>query len=129
MPSDDIDAHFASLEIGDVDTLKQVIDGKNFLLHCQKDDGYVTKIMTTHGTLREIDDHQTRHIVNGQVKTFRFVEPISRHNLAKYFVDDVNNWQHHPIGLDQRWPTKRWDHCQFAFLLSVAEVNAVNSQA
>ena len=76
----------------------------------------------------EIDDHKTRRVVNGQVKTFRYVEPISRHNLAKHFVDDVNNRRHDPIGLDQGWPTKRWDHRQLAFFLSVAEVNAVNSQ-
>ena len=43
MPGDDIDVHFEALEIGEVDTLKRVIDGKNFLLHCQKDDGYVKK--------------------------------------------------------------------------------------
>ena len=124
-----VDAHFASLEIGNVDTLKQVLDGKNFLLHCQKDDGYVTKIITTHGTLREIDDHHTRRVVNGQVKTFCYVKPISRHNLAKHFVNDVNNRRHDPIGLDQGWPAKRWDHCQFAFFSSAAEANAVNSQA
>ena len=129
VPGDDFDAHFATMEIGNVNTLKQVIEGKSFLVHCQKDDGYVTKIMTTHGTLREIDNHRTRRVVNGEVKSFRYVEPISRHNLAKHFVDDVNNRRHDPIGLDQGWPTKRWDHRQFAFFLSVAEVNAVNSQA
>ena len=89
VPGNDIDAHFASLEIGNVDTLKQVIDSKNFLLHCQKDDGYVTKIMTTHGTLRKIDDHHTRRVVNGQVKTFCYVKTISRNNLAKHFDGDA----------------------------------------
>ncbi len=50
VPGDQIQDHFANLEIGDTNTLKQTIDGKNFFVHCTKDDGYVTKIMSTHGT-------------------------------------------------------------------------------
>ena len=129
VPGDQIDEHFANLSIGDVDTLKQSIDNKNFLVHCTKDDGYVTKIMSTHGTLREITTHGTRRVVNGTVHNFKYVEPLSRHNIAKHFVDDVNNRRHDPIGLDSGWPTKNWAHRQLAFFLSVSEVNALNSQA
>ena len=45
VPGDQIDDHFAEMSIGETDTLQQTIDGKNFLIHCTKDDGYVTKIM------------------------------------------------------------------------------------
>ena len=85
--------------------------------------------MSTHGTLREVGSHNTRRVVNGEVTNFTYTEPISRHNVAKHFVDDVNNRRHDPIGLDQGWPTKRWDHRQLTFFLSIAEVNAVNTQA
>ena len=60
VPGDQIDKHFANMVIGDMDTLKQTIDGKDFFIHCTKDDGYITKIMSTHGTLREIPSHRTR---------------------------------------------------------------------
>ena len=129
VPGDQIDDYFANLEIGDSDILKQTIEGKNFFVHCTKDDGYVTKIMSTHGTLREIATHRTRRVVNGQVKSFNYVEPLSRHNVAKHFVDDVNNRRHDPIGLDAAWATKSWEQRQLTFFLSIAEVNALNSQA
>ena len=115
VPGDQIDDHFAEMSIGETDTLQQTIDGKNFLIHCTKDDGYVMKIMSTHGTLREVGSHNTRRVVNGEVTNFTYTEPISRHNVAKHFVDDVNNRRHDPIGLDQGWPTKRWDHRQLTF--------------
>ena len=60
VPGDQIDRHFEDMAIGDTDSLSQVIDGKNCYIHCTKDDGYVTKIMSTHGTLREISSHHTR---------------------------------------------------------------------
>ena len=63
--------------------------------------------------------------MNGQATTFNYTEPISRHNTAKHFVDDVNNRQHDPIGLDAGWATKKWEHRQFTFFLLIAEVNAI----
>jgi hypothetical protein len=102
VPGDQIEDYFADLLIGDTYTLQQVIDGKNFLIHCTKDDGYVTKIMSTHGTLRRIESHHTRRVVNGELEQFTYTEAISHHNLAKYFVDNVNKNRHHdPIGLDE----------------------------
>ncbi len=117
-PGDQIEDHFANLEIGDTNTLKQTIEGKNFFVHCTKDDGYVTKIMSTHGTLREISSHRTQRVIGGQVKTFNYVdyvEPLSRHNVAKHFVNDVNNRRHDPIGSDSAWATKSWEQRQFTF--------------
>ena len=54
VPGDQIDDHFSNISIGDSDTLKHAIDGKYFLIHCTKDDGYVTKIMSTPGILSEV---------------------------------------------------------------------------
>ncbi len=129
VPGDQIKNYFADMEIGDTNTLKQVINSKNFFIHCTKDDGYVTKTMSTHGTLCEIPSHCTRRVVGGQVKIFSYVEPLLRHNMAKHFVDDVNNRRHDPIGLDSSWATKSWEQRQFTFFLSIAEVNALISQA
>ncbi len=44
--------------LGHVETYKQSIDGKDFLIHCQKDDRYVTKIMSTHGLLTAVETIQ-----------------------------------------------------------------------
>ncbi len=67
--------------------------------------------------------------MNGQATTFNYMEPISRHNTAKHFVDNVNNRRHDPIGLDAGWATKKWEHRQCMFFLLIAEVNAINSLA
>ena len=86
-----IDDHFANLEIGHTDTLKQTIDSKNSFVHFTKDDGYVTKSMSTHGTLHEISSHHTMRVVGDQVKSFNYVEPLSRYNVAKHYINDVND--------------------------------------
>ena len=44
-------------------------------------------------------------------------------------MDDFNQRRHQPIALEDVWRTKWWPHRQFTFLLSIAEVNAVNSRA
>ena len=67
--------------------------------------------------------------MKGEWKTFRYAEPFSRNNKGKHWVDDVNNRQHDPIGLEYTWKTKWWPNRQFTFLLSVAEVNAGQARA
>ncbi len=54
---------------------------------------------------------------------------MSHHNHAKHWVDDVNNWRHDPIGLEEVWATEWWPHWQFTFICSIAEVNALNARA
>jgi len=85
--------------------------------------------MSTHGVLDEIQDHPTWRLMDGMWRTFKYAEPLSRHTGAKHWVDDVNNRRHDPIGLEQVWATKWWPNRQFTFLLSVAEVNAVQARA
>jgi hypothetical protein len=48
---DAIDAHFEGKELGDSDCYVQEMEGKMFLVHCHKEDKYVQKIMSTHGSL------------------------------------------------------------------------------
>ena len=54
---------------------------------------------------------------------------MSLHHRSKHWVDDFNQRRHQPIALEDVWRTKWWSHRQFTFLLSIAEVNAVNSRA
>jgi hypothetical protein len=67
--------------------------------------------------------------VEGTWKTFKYSEPFYRHNRGKHWVDDVNNRQHDPIGLESAWATKWWPNQQFTFILLVAEANAVQARA
>ncbi|KAL7467273.1 hypothetical protein ACHAXS_007534 [Conticribra weissflogii] len=129
VPGDDIDAYFEGKELGETMSFEQEIDGIKFLIHCTKDESYVTKLMSTHGMLDKIQDHQTGRRIGGVWRTFKYCEPVSHHNRAKHLVDDHNNRRHDPIGLEQTWRTKWWPTRQFTFLLAIAEVNAVNSRA
>ncbi len=113
--------------LGDATTLKQCIDGKNFFVHCQNDDCYVK--MSSNGLIQPVDDHVTYYNINGEWKLFKYIEPISCHNHAIHWVDDVNNCCHDPIALEDVWGTKWWPTQQLTFILSAADVNAINSQA
>ena len=129
VPGDYIDEYMKEKPLGFSKTFVQVIEGTRFLIHCTKDRDYVTKIMSTHGLLDEIQDHSTWRLVDGTWKTFKYSEPFSRHNRGKHWVDDVNNRRHNPIGLESTWATKWWPNQQFTFILLVAEANAVQAQA
>ena len=59
MPGRQIDEYFNDKPIGFSKTLKQEIDGKQFLIHCTKEDKYVTKLMSTHGLMNEVPTHKT----------------------------------------------------------------------
>ena len=129
VPGDYIDSHMMEKPLGETELYVQELGGVRFFVHCTRDADYVTKIMSTHGVLQEIQDHPTWRFVEGEWKTFKYAEPFSRHNRAKHWVDDVNNRRHDPIGLEEVWQTKWWPNRQFTFLLSVAEVNCVQARA
>jgi hypothetical protein len=115
--------------LGHTETFVQEMEGQQFLVHCTKDRDYVTKIMSPHGVLDEIQDNATWRLMDGVWRTFKYAEPFSRHNCAKHWVDDVNNHCHDPSLEDAVWATKWWPNRQFTFLLSVTEVNAVQTRA
>ena len=92
VPGKYIDEYFADKEIGYCETLEQIIDGVKFFIHCQKEENYVTKIMSCHGVLTDVEDHETRREVVREDGTritinFKYPKPISRHNQAKHWVD------------------------------------------
>ncbi len=111
IPSKYIDEHFNSKTLSHCETLEQVLDGIKFLFHCQKEENYVTKIMSCHGVLTPLDDHDTfRDTTNADGSRlriqFKYPEPISCHNQPKHWVDDSNNCRHDPIALSDVWRTK-----------------------
>ena len=63
---DAINTYFANKELGSAKTFRQVLYGKPFLVHCHKEDRYVTKIMSTHGLINEISTHKTYRRVSGE---------------------------------------------------------------
>ena len=107
----------------------QDMDGIPFSIHCTRDDRFVTKLMSTHGLLTEVDDHKTYRQKDGGWVSFNYVEYLSHHNLSKHWVDDVNNRSHDHIGLEQVWHTKCWETQQFTFISFVAEANPVYLRA
>ena len=86
VPGAAIDEHFKEKVLGDTDTFTQRIADKDFHIHCQKEDKYVTKIMSTHGLITDALDHRTFRYKGGEWTSFPYPEPISRHNRAKHWV-------------------------------------------
>ncbi|KAL7486093.1 hypothetical protein ACHAW6_011693 [Cyclotella cf. meneghiniana] len=142
VPGDFIDEHFRNKEIGHSETLELVFDGHPFLIHCTKglfiilifktsmsdtqfdffinaEEGYVTKFMSTFGCLNVVEGHNAyRTLKDGTQVRWVYIEPTSRHNRAKHWVDDVNNRRHAPIDLAEAWRTKWWPNRQFTFFIS-----------
>ena len=97
VPEDLIDGYFGDKDIGTRMTYKQVIEGIDFFIHCQKNDGYLHKIISTHGTVNEVHGHATFWMIRGECITFNYAEPHLGHNKAKHWVDEHNNRRHDPI--------------------------------
>ena len=57
VPGFAIDEHFKEKVLGDTETFTQRIGEKDFHIHCQKEDKYVTKMMLTHGLITSVADH------------------------------------------------------------------------
>ena len=84
VPGDHINNHFKDKEIGAVESLKSVVNGEHFYIHCQKEDNYITKIVSTHGTVQCVEDHKTYHTMGGERKECHCPESILGHNRAKH---------------------------------------------
>ena len=106
VPGDAIDSYFANKELGSTKTFRQVFYGKPFLVHCHKENRYVTKMMSTHGLINEIPTHKTYRRVVGGWKTFNYTEPMYCHNHSKHWLDDSNARRNDPIVLEDVWHTK-----------------------
>ncbi len=98
--------HFSDKPIGHITTLIIQVDKIQLRVHCQNDDGYVTKTTSCFGTLIEVEDHQTRQHDNGESYNFNYPDKMLIHkNETKHLVHNVNNWCHDPISLADSWKT------------------------
>ena len=130
VPGDQIDEHFRDKPIGYRETLKVEVVGQDMYIHCMKEEKYVTKFMSTFGTLDEVKDKKARRTpAEGPVIEFYYPEPMSWHNSAKHWVDDHNQRRQAPIDIADIWKTQWWPHRQFSFFISISETNAANSRA
>ena len=91
IPGDYIDAYMMAKPVGTTKTFMQELGGLKFFVYCTQYADYITKIMSMHGVLEEIQDHPTWRFVDREWKTFKYAKPFSRHNCAKHWVDNVNN--------------------------------------
>uniref|UniRef100_A0A7S4KC53 PiggyBac transposable element-derived protein domain-containing protein n=1 Tax=Odontella aurita TaxID=265563 RepID=A0A7S4KC53_9STRA len=131
VPSGDIAAHFSSKEVGEMESLRTQVDGKTMWVHCMKEADYVTKIVSNHGTLMEVENATTFRRCKGAdgkdaSKYFAYTDPFERCHRGPHVVDDDNNRWHDPISFEESWATKWWPHRQQAWHMAVAEVNACN---
>ncbi len=55
VPGDQIDAYMKDKELGVVESFVQDLEGMPFYIHCCRGADYVTEIMSTHGTLDEVE--------------------------------------------------------------------------
>jgi hypothetical protein len=123
--SDDaMDAHMSTKEVGGVDSLKGTLDDVQYDLFCMKDTDHTMKLMSTYGSLTASRDAPDKHrVVDGEQKTFKYMEPFENHYLYRHAVDDHNNLRHSDISLEETWVTHRWENIVFAFVLAITEVN------
>ncbi len=71
VPSDQIDEYMKGKELGAVESFIQDLGEVPFYIHCCRDADYITKIMSTHGTLNEVEGHSTWRYIDGEWKSFQ----------------------------------------------------------
>ena len=77
------------------------IEGIPFNIHYTREDIFVTKMMSSHWLLTEVEDQITYRQKDGAWVKFNYTEYLSRHNRIKHWVDDMNNHRHDHIDLEQ----------------------------
>lgn len=131
---DAINAHFADKDVGTTDGMNVTWEGRKLMLFGMKEPEYVSIIMSTYGSLKEVHaGSTTREYKNGQGqkvrKTLKYTEPYYNHYKKLGAVDTHNSRRHQPISIEETWGTKRWEHRAFAYHLAVAEVNSLFAYA
>ena len=128
IPGDVIKAHFSTKPVGAADSMAGVLEEVPFHVYCMKEPDYTMMLMSTYGTNSTTNTKRSqREFKDSQGQTRKEViaypEVVHNHYLYRHSVDDHNNRRHSPIGLEEVWGTKDWEHRVFAFILAVTEVN------
>ena len=80
VPGDAIDEYFDGKPVGSVDVVAGKLDGVPYNKFCWKDQGYMTKIMSTGSRLFYNDDRvHSRALEDGECIQFRYPEPFELH--------------------------------------------------
>ena len=124
-----INQHFQEKDVSDVNALPGTLDGASFNIFCMKEPEYTMMLMSTYGSLNEVEEGATARQwkgPNGEAtsKQFNYREPFFNHFRYRHAVDDHNGKRHSPISLEETWGTKWWPNRVFSFLVAVTEVNA-----
>ena len=122
---DMLTSHFLTSPVGTSDLIKGSYDGVDFKLICLNEPKYVSKYMSTFGsmTVANTESEEFRVLPDGQNKKFKLVEPLYFHKMAKHCVDDHNHLRQQLPALETTWKTSWWPNRVFAFLLAITEVN------
>ena len=59
VPGKYIDKYFSNKQIGYCEILEQVVNEVKFFIHYQNEENYITKIVSCHGVLNWVEDHET----------------------------------------------------------------------
>lgn len=75
VPGDEINAYMMAKPLGHTKLFVQTLEDMRFYVHCTCISEYVTKIMSTHSVLEEIQDHPMWRFVDGEWKLFKYEAP------------------------------------------------------
>ena len=128
VPGDLIDGYFGDKDIETRMKYKQVIEGIDFFIHCQKDDGYVSKIMSTHGTVNEVQGHSTPQMVRGELLLLIMLNHLQDTTKQNTVWMTITTGDMIPLTL-QRHGGQSGGQIDHFFSLSLSEVNASVSHA
>jgi hypothetical protein len=124
---DDIIAHMNNKEVGEYDAKLGLVDNKTFYLYAMKEPNFVMMMMSTYGTLTEVEDGGAKRTFerNGlsTTKIFKYTQPFYNHYKFRHQIDDHNNKRHSPLSIEDCIGVKRWGLRQFMFLIAVTEIN------
>jgi len=124
IPGDDVKAHFADKQIGDVDAWPGELDGVPFHIFAMKEPDYTMMLMSTYGTNTRVGEMKKRDVENGQRLSFMYPEVVANHYWFRDAVDSNNARRMQPISIEETWATTRWPLRVFAYLLGTSVVNA-----
>ena len=130
VPGESIKSDFEDVDIGVTKRKPGELDGEKIDLFCLKEPDYVMTLMSTYGTVASLPDQkESLRVVDGEVKRFKYNVVVGNHYRYRDSVDAHNSKRHdcgtkHGLSIEETWKTTRWPCRVFAFVLSVAEVNA-----
>ena len=119
---------FKNTAVGAANAIRGTLSGVKYNVFILNEHDYVSMIMSTYGTLREVAASVTSRrekLGDGSVvkRIFNYTETFSNHYKFRHLIDDHNNLRHALPAIEVTWKTFRWENRVFAFILAVSEIN------